>query len=69
MSRRRKHVKAQLEEHCPELGEGHEVARVVELRGGNHCEASVSVTSITSPHTTRTAAADMVYAWEGFLCG
>ena len=45
MSRRRKHVRNQLEEACPELNEGDSVCRVVELRGGNQVEVNIV------PHT------------------
>ena len=38
MSRRRKHVRNQLEELCPELNDGDAVCRVVELRGGNQVQ-------------------------------
>lgn len=38
MSRRRKHVRNQLDEACPELNEGDAVCRVVEIRGGNQIE-------------------------------
>jgi|AntAceMinimDraft_1070359.scaffolds.fasta_scaffold27798_1 hypothetical protein len=38
MSRRRKHVRSQLDEACPDLTAGDAVVRVVDIRGGNQIE-------------------------------
>ena len=40
MSRRRKHVRSQLDEACPELNPGDAVCRVVDIRGSNVCAVS-----------------------------
>jgi hypothetical protein len=60
MSRRRKHVRSQLDESCPELNPGDAVCRVVDLRGSTLW--SVSPTESKSPPAAAAAAA------KAFVC-
>ena len=66
MSRRRKHVRNQLEELCPELNDGDAVCRVVELRGGNQVQVRDDVDVRSARRRVIASRSSLVSHWSPY---